>query len=678
MKISLILIGSVSATALAGIAVAQARNVWPQLDISDLERCRPVIAQVHRIEQSYIRDITTRECNAPARFYSTESCRTARRWLSKTESQDDIVWYFEGNDRCQGTDYPCFGVKIYNTVRSGAEARRWAKYFMDKSAKPFSVTRGMDLWSAAREADTCVSGVWASKFRMANMPSGPDPTLVADAPPPAEPPAQAAESAPAQVAESAAVPPSAPAGESAEAAAEIMVAATDAAAATATTIAAASAPVATTAAIAADKLATAAVAAAAPETATTAAVAAAPPPAAVTATLRPERKKGGAGKETMQAVIELIAEGKNGEAIALGDKIAASQPAGDGQLTACKTRVLAKQDLDKALVACYSTGKPSDPAVLETRGQVHLLAGRHQDAWNDFNAALSAKESNATLYLRGLASAGMGKTVDALKDLATAEAGEKGIMAAYESKGYTLANVMAGKPLVDAAAMAAAPVPAVPAAAPAEPVEPAATTAAGAAAPAPAPTADEPIVPLPNAVYPPADAPAVPAPTAVPAAPAVPVPNKVQSPATQPPAKIPDKLAAPTTAKPEAPVPVSAPEPAAGSFAASTGSAVAVPGISLPAVTDCLVPVAPASNGRGAFKNKCNYPVRFTYCNIKGAEGIPQLTCGSDTKFRAETIGGNGSIPATLGLSVAYFACRSPTLPEVIYTSNNGLEGYCR
>jgi hypothetical protein len=103
-----------------------------------------------------------------------------------------------------------------------------------------------------------------------------------------------------------------------------------------------------------------------------------------------------------------------------------------------------------------------------------------------------------------------------------------------------------------------------------------------------------------------------------------------------------------------------------------------VPGISLPAVTDCLVAVAPGNNGRGAFKNKCNYPVRFTYCNIKGAENVPQLTCGSDTKFRAETIGGNGSVPAPLGLSVAYFACRSPTLPEVIYTSNNGLEGYCR
>ncbi|MCY0726172.1 hypothetical protein OVW19_31015, partial [Klebsiella pneumoniae] len=79
---------------------------WPQIELADLEQCRPVIAQVHSIEEAHVRKIAVNECNAPARFYSTESCRTARRWLAKTESQDDLVWFFEGNDRCQGTDYP--------------------------------------------------------------------------------------------------------------------------------------------------------------------------------------------------------------------------------------------------------------------------------------------------------------------------------------------------------------------------------------------------------------------------------------------------------------------------------------------------------------------------------------------------------------------------------------------
>jgi hypothetical protein len=686
MKISLILIGSVSATALAGIAVAQAtRAVWPQLDIADLEQCRPVIAQVHRLEQAYIRDVTTRECNAPARYYSTESCRTARRWLSKTESQDDVVWYFEGNDRCQGTDYPCFGIKIYNTPRSGVEAQRWARYFLDKSAKPYRVTRGMDLWTAAREADTCVSGVWASRYRMANAPPEPPPVQVAEAPPlpiAAAPPAAtpAVEASEAVSAAPAVQDAASAAGIAAAAAPSAAVAAAAAEAAAATTVAAATS-VAATAALASDPATEAAPAAAAPAEAAATQAAAAPPPAAsvaaapVTATLKPA-KKGSAGKETIQQVSALIDEGKTAEAIALGDRIAAGQSAGDAQLTACRTRVMAKQDLDRALVACYSTGKPGDPAVLEMRGQLHLLAGRHQDAWNDFNAALSANESNSTLYLRGLASAGMGKTVDALKDLATAEAGEKGIMAAYEAKGYSLASVMAGKPLVDASAMAA-PVAAA-AAAPAAPVAEVEVAAAPTAAPAATPAADEPIVSLPNSVRPPADDPP---PTAVPAAPVVPLPNAVYPPATEVAPAVP---AAPAPTAPEVAVPVSTPAPAAAAaaepatFAASTGSAVAVPGVSLPAVTDCLVPVAPGSGGKGAFKNKCNYPVRFTYCNIKGADSVPQLTCGSDTKFRAETIGGNGSIPAVLGLSVAYFACRSPTLPEVIYTSNNGLEGYCR
>ncbi len=561
MKISLALIGSASVTALAGIAVAQATRVaWPQIEMADLEHCRPVIAQVHKLEESYVRDVTARECNAPARYYSTESCRTARRWLAKTQSQDDVVWFFEGNDRCQGTDYPCFGVRIYNTVRTGDEARRWTKYFLDKSARPFSVTRGMDLWTAAREADTCVSGLWAAKYRDMAAPPAPPPVEVAEAAPPPAPPVEPAAAA--------------------VAALETVAAPT----ATATTTASA--------------ITTATIANAATTT------------------------------DAMKQITTLIAEGKTAEAITLADTIAATMTTTEAALTTCKTRVLARQDLDRALIACYSTGKANDPAVLETRGELHLLAGRHQDAWNDFNAAFAAKETNATLYLRGLAAAGMGRTADALKDLATAEAGEKGIMAAFEGRGYSLAAVMSGKPLVEAAP-----------AAPAAPVEAAAVPVAAPAAAA----VEEAIVPLPNAVYPPADAPEVAVPVAVAVAPAV---------------------------------EVAVPEPAA--FAASTGAAVAVPGISQPAVTDCIAPVAPGKSGRGAFKNKCSYPVRFTYCNIKPARDADQLTCGSDTRFRAETIDGNGSQPAILGQSVAYFACRSPTLPEVIYTTNSGLEGYCR
>jgi hypothetical protein len=675
MKITHLLAGSALGTAtLAGIAVAQVASNWPQVELNDLEQCRPVIAQAHSLEEAYVRKIAVSECNAPARFYSTESCRTARRWLSKTESQDDLVWYFEGNDRCQGTDYPCFGVKIYNTVRSGEEARRWSKYFLDKSAKPFGITRGMDLWTAAREADTCVSGVWAGKYRTASSPAMPksEPVQVAAAAAPAAP---LAEPPPVDVKAPLVETPAADElALAAAATAAAPAAATAAAATNAATTTAATAVAVTTAATAAtvvkDEPAAAEqdLAAAEPVAVATPPAAAVTPPASVAAKATPpvtaSTKKAIAIKgDPMQQIAALVAEGKTSEAIALGDKVAAGQPAGDGQLTTCRTRVIAKQDLDRALIACYSTGKPSDPAMLEARGQLHLLAGRHQDAWNDLNAAYSAKESNSTLYLRGLALAGMGKTVDALKDLATAEAGEKGVMAAYESKGYTLANVMSGKPLVDASAMAA-PVAAAAAAALVEPTAPAAAVAAPAVAAAPAAAAAAPAV--------------IPAPTAVPAAPAVPAPAAAAAPATEPPPALP--------AVPEAAIPVAVPaakpapeKPAEqGSFAASTGSAVAVPGISLPAVTDCLTPVAPGNGGRGAFKNKCNYPVRYTYCNIKGAESVPQLTCGSDTKYRTETIGANGSAAATLGLSVAYFACRSPTMPEVIYTSNNGLEGYCR
>ena len=694
MKKKLILVGALlGGTALSGIAMAQVvTSAWPRVGLADLEDCRPVISQAHKLEQAFVRDVMIEDaCDRRTRMYSSKNCKAAEKWLTETRVKDDTVWYFEGNDRCQGSDYPCFGVQIYNKVRKGAEADRWAEYILEKAGKPYGITRGMDLWTAARQADTCVAGIWAAKYQAQNgrrTLEGPPPVEIAEAERTAPAAAAAAGAGAAAAAGRAADEPPPPVeaknpltfADYASDATALAGASSESAA----TGAVAGATVALAAADAASDVAEASAPKAAPaETAAPVETASAEAPAADAPTvLKPESGDGAA--DPMKPVLALIAAGKMSEAIALGDKLAASQPAGDGQLTACKTRVLAKQDLDKALVACYSTGKSGDPEVLETRGQVHLLAGRPQDAWNDFNAAWTGGQANSALFLRGLASAELGRTSDAVKDMAKAEDAEQGIINAWEGKGYALAVAISGKPIAgpnasgakDSAPKATTSGPGMKVVA--APLAKATGASKAVVTPIAGPTLSAPSAPLTSAST--GSAPTEPAPEAA---------DAPETPAAAPAAEASDAAlnAADGATAAAAPVSIAAAVAATGGKAVSAvspGSPVSVPGLSKPPATDCIEPLQQGAPDNplksNAFRNKCDYPVRFTYCISQPSIGTDAeaYTCGKTARYRTDILAPKGVQQAEVGREISYFACRGPSLPEVAYTKDNGLEGYCR
>ena len=67
--------------------------------------------------------------------------------MAESSVEDPLDWFFKGNDRCEGGDYPCFGPALYNDPRTGEDARYWIASFEDSAASTKTITPGM---SAAR------------------------------------------------------------------------------------------------------------------------------------------------------------------------------------------------------------------------------------------------------------------------------------------------------------------------------------------------------------------------------------------------------------------------------------------------------------------------------------------------------------------------------------------------
>ena len=391
--------------------------------------------------------------------------------------------------------------------------------------------------------------------------------------------------------------------------------------------------------------------------------------------------------------------GKRADALRYGDLLAASKSGLDVLVTQCVVRVIVKWDLQTGLQTCTDVGANS--AALEARGQIHLLAGKWEDAWKDFDAAFKIDGAGQALYLRGLAAAAQGRMGDGLKDMADGEAKAPGSAQSYERDGYTLSAVSAGKPLAPPEAFAvapktsAAPRPAatVAAAPQAKPQQPGIVAAVPAAAPA---------------------APAAPTgPTSMPrfdpdAPMGTPKPlNTVQVQACEDDVRAVQEesknwqgtldetavklgmmqrtiYAGRCAGHPMAVNLIAGAERMITDAAPRAATATTTAEQTTPVVTDCLepIPVGDARNmtSSSVFRNTCKYPVTVTYCNITPVKGswAQSFACEAKTSIAMMTIPASSSAPAVFGREINHFACKNPAMPVATYTPGGGLQGYCK
>jgi hypothetical protein len=607
-------VAAAGAISVAGLAIAQ--GPWTTVSKADLAICAPIYSEAHRIELDYIRKEASSSCTLTSDSYSADTCKEMRDWLAQSAAADPLDWYYEGNEHCEGSDYPCFGPGLYNDPRTGADAATWTANFVEDARQQARITPDMNFSAAARVADSCTAQVWVKK----HFPAGGIP--VAAPPPPAAPLVQA--------------PP----------------AGTDV---------------------------TACIKAKAPDAEQLAKC------DGVLTALKPADPDYGA--LAIALMQQSIAGGKQADGLRYGDMLAATKSGADVSVTQCVVRVLVKWDLATGLEACNAAG-PANATALEARGQIHLLAGKWRDAWNDFDAAHKLNGAGQSLYLRGIAAAAQGRMGDALKDMADGEAKAPGSSQAYDQDGYSLAAVTPGKPLAPPEAFAAS--------------APVVVAPPPAAAPAPVPT--------------PISAPAVPAP------PPPPVMRQFDSGA---PRGVPASLSASEIQACEDDVSGleanskawqgtpdetalrlgllqrtiyasrCAGHPQATNLRASAERIIADAGPraalatttaeqTTPVVTDCLtpVPLGDASNptGSSVFRNTCAFPVMVAYCNVAPAPGswAEMFACETRASLALVKVQANSLAPVVFGRQINHLACKAPALPLATYAQATGLEGFCK
>jgi len=174
---------------LALLAPGVTLAAYPTIGKSDVKSCMKEVSALHRAEINYFRNETNHECGKP--YYG---CDSWKDYLRETSSMNDLAWYIQGRDECQGP-IPCFGVNYFNKsdpnidlivntyikddapVFDEAQARAdYHKVFDEsdrkhkKSADDARYSEDMfvleqKLFVLAHAADRCVAKIWYAKVK---------------------------------------------------------------------------------------------------------------------------------------------------------------------------------------------------------------------------------------------------------------------------------------------------------------------------------------------------------------------------------------------------------------------------------------------------------------------------------------------------------------------------------
>lgn len=143
----------------------------PKITAEDLAACKKEIAEFHRREIDYLKkealDYCTKDKNS---HYNAENCRNANEWVNESSTTSNLTWFMKGNDRCDASAYPCFGISIFNDGEGLGEEtlRDMARHPLpstakDGAGKPWDYS-GFDGYYLVVHG--CIARVWLAKLNL--------------------------------------------------------------------------------------------------------------------------------------------------------------------------------------------------------------------------------------------------------------------------------------------------------------------------------------------------------------------------------------------------------------------------------------------------------------------------------------------------------------------------------
>lgn len=132
----------------------------PKITADDLIACKTEITKLHQLEIIFLKNETRTEC-ASGKQDNLENCKHATDWLNGSSSKSDIDWFVEGNDSCSGSDYPCYGLGLYNDETPREDLIR--DLSLDTYKLPTSF-EGRNWGDYSFVVDHCMAKVWVAKM----------------------------------------------------------------------------------------------------------------------------------------------------------------------------------------------------------------------------------------------------------------------------------------------------------------------------------------------------------------------------------------------------------------------------------------------------------------------------------------------------------------------------------
>lgn len=131
---------------------------YPKITADDLVACKKEITTFHQMQIIFLKNETRTYC---ASGKQNEMCEHRTEWLNDSSGKRDIDWFVEGNDSCQASDYPCYGLSLYNDEEPREDLIRGLS--LDTYKLPTSF-EGDNWGSYSFVVDHCVAKIWMAKM----------------------------------------------------------------------------------------------------------------------------------------------------------------------------------------------------------------------------------------------------------------------------------------------------------------------------------------------------------------------------------------------------------------------------------------------------------------------------------------------------------------------------------